>query len=159
MAKHLFKFGNDNLAKRADIRKKISDRKWQGHLFVCLNCKSEKRCSAYQVGSKKYCSRFCRGQYMSGLKGRETIAFKGGFTIDKDGYKGILVEGTAKYIKEHRLVMEKHLGRKLSPREHVHHLDHNKLNNDITNLVVTDAREHREYHPRARNQEGRFVSA
>ena len=37
---------------------------------------------------------------------------------------------------EHRLVMERHLGRKLLPNETVHHRDGDKLNNDITNLEL-----------------------
>lgn len=32
--------------------------------------------------------------------------------------------------------MEEHLGRKLLPTEIVHHKDHNKLNNDISNLEL-----------------------
>lgn len=45
-------------------------------------------------------------------------------------------------IDEHRLVMEKHLGRKLSSNEVVHHIDGDKTNNDIDNLQVMTRQEH-----------------
>jgi hypothetical protein len=39
-------------------------------------------------------------------------------------------------VYEHRLVMEKHLGRYLKPEEVVHHIDGNPGNNVLDNLML-----------------------
>ena len=67
-------------------------------------------------------------------------AWKGGRKIDFDGY--IVVQAPIDHpsarragaILEHRLVMEKILGRYLKPGEVVDHIDGCKLNNDPSNL-------------------------
>lgn len=46
------------------------------------------------------------------------------------------------YVFEHRLIMEKKLGRYLTIDEVVHHLDGNKMNNDINNLIMMSQSEH-----------------
>lgn len=50
------------------------------------------------------------------------------------------------YVYEHRLIMEKHLGRYLGSDELVHHRDENKDNNDILNLEVMSRSEHMRLH-------------
>lgn len=50
------------------------------------------------------------------------------------------------YITKHRLVMEKHLERFLSPREHIHHINKIKTDNRIENLQLTTMTEHRGIH-------------
>jgi len=42
--------------------------------------------------------------------------------------------------------MEKYLQRQLQPNEHVHHLNHNTLDNRIENLVVLTGKEHTRHH-------------
>lgn len=67
--------------------------------------------------------------------------WQGGATIRK-GYRYIYcpehphaVFG-GRYVAEHRLAMEKKLGRYLDPKEVVHHIDSDRLNNDPENLIV-----------------------
>lgn len=62
-----------------------------------------------------------------------------------------------KAIDTHRLVMERHLGRKLLPGEVVHHKDRNKSNNCIDNLQVMTRREHGKEHAGEQFRHGFFV--
>ena len=59
--------------------------------------------------------------------------------------------GNHGYIREHVYVMEQHLGRYLEPGEVVHHIDCNKSNNDISNLVVLTNSQHMKVHARIRS--------
>lgn len=52
-----------------------------------------------------------------------------------------------RYFKyEHREKMEDYLGRTLGRREIVHHIDGNKHNNEVENLLVCTPQEHKKLH-------------
>lgn len=83
--------------------------------------------------------------------------WKGGRLIDADGYVRLHIYDKkdpykGKQVYEHRLVMEKHLGRMLEPGEEIHHLDFNKQNNAITNLVIVSHYEHMRLHRGRKNK-------
>lgn len=59
-------------------------------------------------------------------------------------YKGIKINGKKHDV--HRVVMEKHLGRKLTSKEVAHHKDGNTENNDIKNLELMSLSEHSAMH-------------
>ena len=59
----------------------------------------------------------------------------------------------------HRWVMEKHLERRLRPEEVVHHIDGNKLNNDINNLMLfSSQKEHDNYHRECKRRYGTWYA-
>ena len=50
------------------------------------------------------------------------------------------------YVMEHRLVMEEKIGRYLKPIEVVHHIDKNRKNNSISNLILFENdKEHKKF--------------
>lgn len=68
----------------------------------------------------------------------------------------------SKRVLEHRLVMEKHVGRYLKPNEEVHHLNRVKTDNRLENLVLfTTHSEHIADHHNIKNRtsNGRFSKA
>lgn len=58
------------------------------------------------------------------------------YTLDADGV----------WNYEHRVIMEKVLGRKLRTDEHVHHINGNRFDNRIENLEVLSCQEHHKEH-------------
>jgi hypothetical protein len=47
---------------------------------------------------------------------------------------------------EHRFVVEEHLGRKLTTKEHVHHINGDRTDNRLENLEVISASNHGREH-------------
>lgn len=70
--------------------------------------------------------------------------------IDRRGYV-LQYVGNGSYIREHRLVIEKEIDRKLRSDEIIHHLDANKQNNDRKNLLLCNIQEHMRIHTWMRN--------
>ena len=85
-------------------------------------------------------------------KGPINNMWRGGKIKTSKGYRLILMPehpfcDSKGYILEHRLVMEKHLGRYLKPSEIVHHKDKNPSNNNLKNLkLFKDLGAHQSFH-------------
>jgi len=71
--------------------------------------------------------------------------FKNKSMIDTRGYKLIYI-GPHKYRAEHRLVIEKEIGRKLHTWEIIHHVNEIRTDNRIENLKILTISEHMKLH-------------
>lgn len=61
----------------------------------------------------------------------------------------------AGYILYHRHILEQFLGYYLNPKEyHVHHIDFNKTNNDVSNLIAIRHSAHNRLHAMKQAKEG-----
>jgi hypothetical protein len=83
-------------------------------------------------------------------------SFHVGYISTSNGYKCIQVKGhphqnNKGYVLEHRWVVEQEIGRFLTTEEIIHHIDRNKKNNHISNLVIMTRQEHIKLHWREGN--------
>lgn len=122
-------------------------------ILTCKQCRAQYQRTKWASPKSSFCSRPC--QYAFGVSDelREKIkvarakqtrerhpSWKGGKVL-RSGYIYHKVydhpkAGKQGYVAEHRLVMEKHIGRYLEKQEAVHHIDGNILNNKIGNLQL-----------------------
>lgn len=96
--------------------------------------------------SSKYCCRRCLWD-ANAKRQPHNWGIGSGWT-DKRGYRWIYVteNGRRRAKREHRHVMEIHIGRKLSPEELVHHINGDTSDNRIENLEIQEWGEHTAHH-------------
>ncbi len=125
----------------------------QPNLVTCKVCGKEfhrQKSREKYNGGNHYCSKSCRNADYSGDNHH---MWKGGRRVRDDGYVDVakslvppeyhcMLRKAQNVVMEHRLVMAMHLGRPLESWEVVHHVDHNRSNNDISNLELHSAHEH-----------------
>lgn len=134
-----------------------------GTVKKCEVCDKEFKTKPSHTERRRTCSKECSGQ-LKVLEGKDVGTWnsnnrledshnwKGGRRIREDGYAYVWTED--KEVREHRYIMEQHLGRRLLPEEDVHHKDENKLNNDPSNLELLTRSEHSSYHAKKKVEEG-----
>lgn len=122
----------------------------------------------FNSGVGKFCSFACRTAYRNTTqKGERHNNWKGGRLKTTFGYIRVYVPDHPNnrfgYVLEHRLVMERKLGRYLTEEDVVHHINHNTSDNRIKNLQLTVSEAHSRNHRLAKPSKrdpinGRFVS-
>jgi hypothetical protein len=114
----------------------------KGHSVLCLcSCGRKIRIPLHKLLTSDGQRRVSCGR--KECDGRRRNGAKCGTRIHK-GYREICID--RRWLAEHRLVVEQDLERQLTSREHVHHLNGDRLDNRIENLVVYDGAEHRKSH-------------
>lgn len=124
--------------------------------MTCYVCNTRKNCKRYRVcricrdGGYDECpdcgkdkrprSKRC-AECNRKLKGADHAAWKGGRVLDSKGYVKIWCPDhpnalNSRYVWEHRLVMERILGRYILPGENVHHINGNRVDNRPENLEL-----------------------
>ena len=126
------------------------------------------RCSC--GAPKRVTSKNCRkcNRHMLGRKKELHPCWTGGCReIDRDGYVRVYEPDhpwqRGRMISEHVLIMERHLNRRISADEIVHHVNHDRRDNRIENLILMSRSEHSRHHRasdvhmRERAADGRFI--
>lgn len=115
---------------------------------ICLTCKQKIIVKNSRAKTFKTCSKKCFGIYKTG---HIPYHYKGGKLFHK-GYIYILCKKHPNgdrdgYVLEHRLVIEKHIGRFLDSKEIIHHKNGIRNDNRIENLELLKSQsEHMKEH-------------
>lgn len=122
------------------------------HVVLCEHCGTRREVyRSPSAPAPRFCSVQCTG---AAQRGDANPSWTGGRHIGANGYVYVLAPehpncDVRGYVLGHRLVMESDLGRLLSGTEVVHHIDRDKTNNSIGNLLLcADQAEHLAIHAR-----------
>lgn len=112
-----------------------------GHICIKVSCPVCDNSFFQRVdGRPKTCSKRCARILDARRNGGHAYTYKGG-RINCNGYVKVMARGHPNaddkgYILEHRLVMEKKLGRLLQKHERVHHKNGKRKDNRTRNLEL-----------------------
>lgn len=127
----------------------------------CTNCKKEfgvvpsaAKWAKIRGNKESFCSPKCKYEY---YRGAAAPSFKTGKNTNERGYVRLTTtdEKDGKQTNyEHVSVMEKHLGRRLTKDECVHHINHVRHDNRIENLELMAKSDHARLHLKKRIKDG-----
>lgn len=105
-------------------------------------------------------TRVITDQWRKNISSAQVKAWAGravGFSLKPSGYIEYTM-GQHKGRRAHVVIMESSIGRRLYANEVVHHIDHNKTNNELHNLKLMTRAEHAALHAntRERNKNGQL---
>ena len=118
--------------------------------LICETCKDKFLVYPYRMKDKpRFCSHSCRNKAFVGSK---AFHWKGGIKHHVEGYIEIYSpdhpnKTKCGYVFQHRLVIERSIGRYLLPEERVHHINGKKDDNRLRNLkLLSNESEHQKLH-------------
>lgn len=131
-------------------------------VLVCKWCGKDYERLPSKVKGSRFCNRTCTAKWvaknhlnkniaMRNYRREKNPSWRGGIR-HASGYRFVLLPehpaaNDKGYVQEHRLFMEKHLGRYLTKKERVHHINGNKADNRLENLkLYSSQREHLKEH-------------
>ena len=118
----------------------VENQNYKGGLPKCLSCGKQILYYDNTTGRCRICFNGYRREHP---KRKPVVTVEGYIEIYAPTHPNSSKNG---YVKEHRLVVEKNLGRLLSQGEIVHHINHIKNDNRIENLMVMDRDKHTVFH-------------
>jgi hypothetical protein len=125
---------------------------------ICEWCKQPFTVT-YSRNHVRTCSHLCGNRLLWSIN-----QYPIGHIVESQGYLRIKMPyhpnaNKSGYIYYHRYIVEQHLGYILDKTYDVHHIDENKKNNDISNLVAIKHDAHLRIHMLKRHKEKRELNA
>lgn len=123
----------------------------------CLMCGKEFEVNLFRLNKAKYCSYSCRNESYKGKSVSQATEFKKGHIINRNpegyidastGYRRVTVMTNKRIPKSHKVWMENNGYFPIPKKCVVHHINGDKLDNTITNLLMVPRSWHMWIHRR-----------